>query len=99
MFAGAYALYCGLVLLVAVGILFAPMLHPALKHAAPVRSELKIRTVLNLMGPLCNPAGSDANQLCRHNSVSSPDDNVGFLDGGVAVFGGSLRCDGTCGWW
>jgi len=43
-----------------IGFLFAPVLHPALKHAAPVRSELKVRTVLNLMGPLCNPAGAQA---------------------------------------
>ncbi|MFN0101800.1 MAG: anthranilate phosphoribosyltransferase [Bryobacteraceae bacterium] len=45
---------------IGIGFLFAPVLHPALKHAAPVRAELKIRTVLNLMGPLCNPAGAQA---------------------------------------
>jgi anthranilate phosphoribosyltransferase len=43
-----------------IGFLFAPKLHPALRHAASVRTELKIRTVLNLMGPLCNPAGANA---------------------------------------
>jgi anthranilate phosphoribosyltransferase len=43
-----------------IGFLFAPKLHPALRHAGPVRSELKIRTVLNLMGPLCNPAGAQS---------------------------------------
>lgn len=43
-----------------IGFLFAPKLHPALRHAAPVRGELKIRTVLNLMGPLSNPAGAQA---------------------------------------
>ena len=43
-----------------IGFLFAPKLHPALRHAAPVRTELKIRTVLNLMGPLCNLAGAQA---------------------------------------
>jgi anthranilate phosphoribosyltransferase len=43
-----------------IGFLFAPKLHPALRHAAPVRGELKIRTALNLMGPLCNPAGAQA---------------------------------------
>ena len=36
--------------------LFAPLLHPAMKHAAVPRRELKIRTVFNLLGPMTNPA-------------------------------------------
>ena len=39
-----------------IGFLFAPNLHPAMKHAQPVRRELKTRTVFNLLGPLVNPA-------------------------------------------
>jgi len=35
--------------------LFAPLYHPALKNLAPVRKELGIRTIFNLLGPLCNP--------------------------------------------
>ncbi len=37
--------------------LFAPNHHPALRHAAAVRAELGFRTIFNLLGPLCSPAG------------------------------------------
>jgi anthranilate phosphoribosyltransferase len=37
---------------------FAPTFHPSMKHAAPVRRELGIRTAFNLLGPLTNPAGA-----------------------------------------
>jgi anthranilate phosphoribosyltransferase len=40
-----------------VGFMWAPMHHSALKHWAPIRGELAIRTVFNLLGPICNPAG------------------------------------------
>ena len=43
---------------IGIGFLFAPALHPAMRHARQARTELKMRTVFNLLGPLTNPAGA-----------------------------------------
>ncbi len=42
---------------IGIGFLFAPLFHPAMKFASGPRKEMGIRTIFNLIGPLCNPAG------------------------------------------
>ncbi len=54
------------------GFMFAPHFHPAMKNVMPVRRELGIRTVFNILGPLSNPAGAHAQLL-------------GVFDAGVAA--------------
>jgi anthranilate phosphoribosyltransferase len=51
---------------IGVGFMFAPNFHPAMKFAQPVRRELKLRTVFNLLGPLANPASP------RHQLIGAP---------------------------
>lgn len=53
---------------VGIGFMFAPLFHPAMKYAAPVRRELGTRTVFNILGPLTNPAGAQSQVL----GVSDP---------------------------
>ena len=43
---------------VGIGFLFAPIFHPSFRFAATTRRELSVRTVFNVLGPLCNPAGA-----------------------------------------
>lgn len=44
---------------IGIGFLYAPVLHPAMRHAMPARAELKCRTAFNLLGPLTNPANAN----------------------------------------
>jgi len=48
---------------VGVGFMFAPLFHPAMKYAAEPRREIGIRTIFNILGPLTNPAGANAQLL------------------------------------
>jgi anthranilate phosphoribosyltransferase len=70
---------------VGIGFMFAPSYHPAMKHAMPVRRELGLRTMFNMLGPLTNPAGADAQVL----GVYSPE--LTELHGGVLRSLGSSR--------
>ena len=76
---------------IGIGFLFAPLLHPAMKHAQPARMELKMRTVFNLLGPLTNPAGA-TRQL-----IGAPSAAHGGADGQCA--GGAGTGTRVCGSW
>lgn len=52
---------------------FAPVFHPAMRHLGPIRKELRIRTVFNVLGPLANPARPAAQVL------GVPDERIGDL--------------------
>ncbi len=54
---------CAVIEKIGIGFLFAPVYHPALRHAAKVRRDLGFSTIFNLLGPLLNPAGAPA-RLC-----------------------------------
>lgn len=72
---------------VGIAFLFAPRHHGALRHAAPVRRELGVRTIFNLLGPLANPAGA------THQLVGVFDDRR------RATFASVLKLLGTKGAW
>ncbi len=50
-----------------IAFLFAPRFHPAMRHVAPIRSELALRTIFNILGPLTNPAKPDFQLLGVYN--------------------------------
>src|SRR6266540_3082172 len=65
-----------------VAFLFAPSFHPAMKHVGPVRRELGVPSVMNLVGPLANPAGVRRQVI----GVADPD-RAGVVAGALARLG------------
>ncbi|VAX37834.1 Anthranilate phosphoribosyltransferase [hydrothermal vent metagenome] len=76
---------------IGIGFCFAPLLHGAMKQAAPVRKELGFRTIFNLLGPLTNPAKATY-QLIGANSPANAEKMAHALvqlgcEGGMVVCG------------
>ena len=70
-----------------IGFLFAPKLHPAMKHAIGPRKELGIRTIFNMLGPLTNPAGAKGQVIGVFSpELTEPFANVLKLLGSKRVF-------------
>ena len=68
---------------VGIGFMFAPAFHPAMRFAGPIRREIGVRTVFNILGPLTNPAGASYQLLGVGQSA-------GALDGGQPALGEML---------
>ncbi|MEP7381004.1 MAG: anthranilate phosphoribosyltransferase [Gemmatimonadota bacterium] len=62
--------------------MFAPSMHPAMRHVGPVRRELAVPTVMNIVGPLANPASAGRQVLGVAESARMP-----LLAGALAVLG------------
>lgn len=80
---------------------FAPLVHGAMKHAAPIRKELGIPTIFNLLGPLTNPAGAEYQVL-----GASSNERARLLASALSVLGcrkalvvcGNNELDEVCLW-
>ncbi len=67
--------------------LFARKMHPAMRHVAPIRSELKIRTIFNYLGPMTNPASANRQLvgISDHSMLDSYAHALSHLDVDVAM--------------
>lgn len=68
-----------------IGFAFAPVFHPALRHAGPTRRELGVPTVFNILGPLANPAQPQASVIGAANHRLAPVMAQVFVDQGRQV--------------
>jgi len=68
-----------------IAFLFAPHYHPAMKNVGPIRKELGIRTLFNILGPMCNPAG------VKHQVIGVFDKEKAKLIPEVLIKAGSER--------
>jgi anthranilate phosphoribosyltransferase len=67
---------------VGLAFLFAPIYHPAMRHVGPVRKELGVTTIMNLLGPLANPAGVERQVVGVADQVRAP-----LVAGALAALG------------
>lgn len=73
---------------IGIAFMFAPVYHPAMKHAAKVRRELGIKTIFNILGPLTNPAGTKKQLIGVFNNKTAKlmADAASYLDMERIVF-------------
>ncbi len=57
---------------IGIGFLYAPLYHPALKEVGQIRREIGVRTIFNILGPLCNPAFANYQLLGVYNKDLAP---------------------------
>jgi anthranilate phosphoribosyltransferase len=72
---------------IGIGFMFAPLFHPAMKHAAKPRMELGVRSIFNMVGPLTNPAGVKRQLIGVYNPQVAP-----LLAGSLQKLGAEKAC-------
>jgi anthranilate phosphoribosyltransferase len=72
---------------IGIGFLFAPLFHPAMKHAAKTRMELGVRSIFNMVGPLTNPAGVKRQLVGVYKAQVAP-----LLAGALQKLGAEKAC-------